>query len=345
MKHKVLTVGPSVKAKGGIASVLEVYSRTVPDFTFLPTNSAHGKIAGYLNMLATLAALPFYRLRGYDILHAHGAAGKSFVRKNIVLSWARALDFRTIYHMHAGGFPDYARRIGFDKARRKLAACDRVVVLARTWRSFYERELGLENVSVIENIVEQPAAIAPADSHPHTPVRFLFLGKICKEKGLYDLLDAVAALKRAGVAGFKVAIGGVGETETFHRKVAELALQNEVEYLGWVDAERKHAEFMRADVVLLPSYFEGMPICLLEAGVYGLPSVATGVGAVPELIADKVNGLLIPVGDAAAIDGAMKFYIENPDAMRRHGAEALGRLEAYKPENVIQELAKLYDSF
>lgn len=345
MKHKVLTVGPSVKAKGGIASVLEVYSRTVPDFTFLPTNSAHGKVAGYLNMLATLAALPFYRLRGFDVLHAHGAAGKSFVRKNIVLSWARALGFRTIYHMHAGGFPDYARRIGFDKARRKLAACDRVVVLAQTWRDFYERELGLENVSVIENIVEQPAAIAPVDSHPHSPVRFLFLGKICKEKGLYDLLSAAAALKRSGISNFKVAIGGVGETEVFHRKVAELSLQNEVEYLGWVDADRKHAEFMRADVVLLPSYFEGMPICLLEAGVYGLPSIASRVGAIPELIVDKLNGLLIPPGDSGALAEAMKFYLGNPGEIRRHGAQALGRLEAYKPENVIQELAKLYDSF
>ncbi|MDE6121096.1 MAG: hypothetical protein K2F63_04845, partial [Muribaculaceae bacterium] len=216
----VLTVGPDYHARGGIASVLEVYSRTIPGFTFLPTNSRRGKVAGYLNLISTMARMPFYRMRGYGILHAHGACGKSFVRKAMVLAWGRALGFRTIFHAHGGGFPAYAAKIGEDRARAVLGKCSAIAVLARSWVPYYRDVMCHSRVVVVENIIDAPARLP--ERLPSAELRLLFLGKLCRDKGIYDLLEALAAHKDEFAGRVSLRVGGVGETDIFLERVRSL---------------------------------------------------------------------------------------------------------------------------
>lgn len=94
--------------------------------------------------------------------------------------------------------------------------------------------------------------------------------------------------------------------------------------------------------MVLPSYVEGMPITLLEAGAYALPSIASRAGAITELIEDNANGILIDAGDRQALAAAIDRYLSDPALRRRHGEEARRRIESHLPHGVAKALENIY---
>lgn len=344
-RRKVLTVGPDINGLGGISAVLQMYRRNVPGFAFSPTNSRRGTIAGAFVLGATLLKLPFYRLAGYDTVHAHGGSGKSYIRKRIVLGWARRLGFRTVFHCHGGGFAVFAQSRGKERVSRELARYDAVAVLSGGWRRYFAGELGCRSVTVIDNMVELPAVPVERREVPEgEPVRFVFLGKLCRDKGVWDLLDALASERDSLDGRIKVSVGGNGDVDEFRRRTAELGLEGMVEYVGCVYGADKDALLRRCDVMLLPSYIEGMPITLLEAGVYAMPSITTTVGGIPELITDGVQGTLLTPGDVPALAAAIKNYAGDRQLILRQGCAAAEAVRTHLPDAVNAQLDKLYDS-
>lgn len=340
-RPRVLTVGPDIKGKGGISAVLQAYRRSFGDFRFAATNSRHGSAAGAVALAWLLLRLPFFRLAGYNTVHAHGASGKSFIRKRIVLGWARLLGFRTIFHCHGGGFRGYAESAGMEKIARRLAGYDAVAALTDGWAGFFRDSLGCPNVHVIPNIVEKPSRTAPA---PGGFLNFIFLGKLCPEKGVYDLLEAIRTVAAKYPGRFRLIVGGNGETERFLARAAELGVDSCIDFRGWIGPAAKAEIFGAGGVLVLPSYIEGMPISILEACSYGLPSISTPVGGIPELVADGESGMLVAPGDSQALAAAIGRYIENPDLAAKHGEAARLRALPHFPEEVCRALDGLYAS-
>ncbi len=131
--HRVLTIGPSRKTLGGMASVLKVYKKSVPGFKHLASNSQRGTLAGLCVLAATLVRMPFERLCGRNVLHVHTASGKSFVRKTFIMRYGRLLGYKIIYHCHGAESKEYFRRIGLPKAKKVLKLASAVVVLSESW--------------------------------------------------------------------------------------------------------------------------------------------------------------------------------------------------------------------
>ena len=96
------------------------------------------------------------------------------------------------------------------------------------------------------------------------------------------------------------------------------------------------------DVYILPSYNEGLPIAILEAMAYHHPVISTPVGGIPEIIKSGENGILVQPGDTKAIADAIKFYIENRDAIRKQGEKAYKVVLDFFPEKVFGDLKALY---
>ena len=90
-----------------------------------------------------------------------------------------------------------------------------------------------------------------------------------------------------------------------------LGLAAQVEFLGWVAGEAKQAQLAQADVFVLPSYNEGLPVSLLEAMAYGVPVISTRVGGIPELVRDGIDGFLIEPGDRAALEDRLRRLAED----------------------------------
>ncbi len=344
-KYKVLTVGPDIEGRGGISSVLKVYRRHIPGFSFLPTNSRRGHAAGYLKLLKALALIPFYRMKGYNIVHAHGGSGKSFVRKRIVLKWASAFGFKTVFHCHGGGFADYSRETGVENMRRMLSDYDALVCLSESWRKYFSTKLGCKDAVVIENIVERPGVIAEkAAFKAGETLKLLFLGKICREKGIFELVEALAVLRNRNIP-VSLTVGGIGPEEESMRSAAEQAgISTAISYVGWVEGHKKDELMRTHHVMILPSYIEGMPISLLEAGAHGMPSVATDVGAVSEIVNNGISGTIIPVGDSDALAAAIEEYASDPRLLADRGREATLIASAHFPEKIASQLDRLYDN-
>lgn len=341
---KVITIGPDIEGQGGIASVLKVYRKHYSDFSYLPTNSRHGHVAGYFTLISTLARLPFKRLAGYDTIHAHGASGKSFMRKRLVLRWAQFLGFRTIFHCHGGNFREYAARTGTDRMKSMLSGFDAVACLSEKWRRIFSEELGCPKAKIVQNIVEPPSEPkSPALPKPGEALRLLFLGKIGREKGIYELVHALSILKEKGIA-VRLTVGGTGDEESMRRAAEANGVDDMIDYAGWVEGEDKDRLLETHHILVLPSYIEGLPICLLEAGTAAMPAIATPVGAVTELIHDGVNGSIVPVGDSKALAEAIESYAADPSLIERQGIKAGEVVRGYYPDAVRLQLDRLYKS-
>jgi glycosyltransferase involved in cell wall biosynthesis len=96
--------------------------------------------------------------------------------------------------------------------------------------------------------------------------------------------------------------------------------------LGFVPHDELERLYDRAAIVVLPSYREGLPLCVIEAMAHGRPVVATKVGGIPELVEDGVTGFLVEPGDAAALRRALQRLLDDPMLRRRLGREGRRRI-------------------
>lgn len=120
------------------------------------------------------------------------------------------------------------------------------------------------------------------------------VGKYDSNKAQDVTLRAMRKLLDEGLCADLILIGGEGSAlDEVHRMIKQLKLEAHVQVHVRLDHEKIPALMAKASVFVLPSRNEGLPLVLLEAGVVGLPVVATKVGGIPELIKDHQTGLLI----------------------------------------------------
>lgn len=341
VEPKVLTIAPNPNGYGGISTVIDGYRRCFADFTSYPTNNPRGRVPGMLLFMRALAVMPFYRLRGYSVVHVHVATGKSFFRKKIVLGFARMLGYKTVYHSHAGGIRAFVESAGKKKICRTLHKCDAVIVLGNVWKKYFENELGCKRVYIVNNFVE------PLDREPDAPVageviQLLFIGKICDNKGIYDLLEALERHRDEFEGRVKVRFAGPGETEKLTDHISSHNLGGMAEYIGCIEGESKDAELRRCDALILPSHFEGMPMVLLEAANYGRACISTRVGSVDEIVDDGETGRLVPPHAPEELAEAIRHYLNNRGALAEDGRRARQKVKSFYPDAVEARLKEIY---
>lgn len=340
--HHVLFVGPHLDNRGGISSVLNGYRNNLPEFHVLATNSVKGTLAGLVNFARTLAFLPFARLRGYRILDVHGASGKSWRRKAMVIRLGKTLGYKVVFHIHSGEFRIFVDRKGVDAIRSVLARCDRTVFLTRQWKRYIDDTFGLDNTRVLGNIIDTPAVRREIPSrNGEGLLTFVFMGLFVREKGVFNLIETIARHADYFRGRARVLLCGRSNEEAVRKTIDSFGVADIVELCGWVDGERKDRLLSESHVSVLPSYNEALPMTLLEAMAYGMPVIATRVGGIPEIVDDGVNGLLVEPRDDEALFRAMSYYIENRAEIRRHGMAGRRRSEEFFPENIRDKFMQI----
>ncbi|MEZ5138954.1 MAG: glycosyltransferase family 4 protein [Acidimicrobiales bacterium] len=160
------------------------------------------------------------------------------------------------------------------------------------------------------------------------PLRVASVGRLHWKKGFDDGLVAVAALHHGGrPVEYRIA-GEGGERAKLAFLVHHHGLDGVVHLLGSRPQPEVRELLAWADVLLLPSLSEGISNAVLEAMAAGLPVVATRAGGMDEAIVDGSEGLLVDVGDAAAMAGALDALAADPDRRRALGAAAAARAAA-----------------
>ena len=242
----------------------------------------------------------------FDVIHIHMSYKGSFYRKYYVTKLCKKNNKKVIIHLHGSEFKDFYNS-GNEKRKKQIrelfTIADASIVLGEDWKKFISGIAPKANVIVINNAVALPNIQTRTISDNRT---FLFLGALIQRKGVVDLLEAVKQMKNRNVSNFHVLIAGSGAEENQLKEYTEQnGLQSYVDFLGWITKEQKPSLLEKADVLLLPSYNEGLPIAILEAMSYALPIISTDVGSIAEAVQEDVNGFLIAPGDVNALTDAM----------------------------------------
>jgi glycosyltransferase involved in cell wall biosynthesis len=164
-------------------------------------------------------------------------------------------------------------------------------------------------------------------------------------EALYDNATAVRALAllRQQLPQARLTLAGSGPEEAALRAlVAELGLQDAVHFAGTLDREGVARLYGEADLMLNPSRADNMPNSVLEAMASGVPVVSTSVGGVPFLIQDGRTGLLVPVGDAAAMAAAALRVLSEPGLWPALHLAGLQDVQQYTWPRVAQRLLTTY---
>jgi glycosyltransferase involved in cell wall biosynthesis len=152
---------------------------------------------------------------------------------------------------------------------------------------------------------------------PTRPFRFLYAGRMLADKGLYELVEAFRSIIQDGVE-CSLWLSGFADVENVssiaQQQLSQWGEEAGIEWLGASDAmETVYAD---VDCVVLPSYREGMPRSLLEAGAMGLPVVATDVPGCRNIIQHGFNGLLCASRSSASLKQAMLQMLAMPAGER-----------------------------
>ncbi|MDR7116521.1 glycosyltransferase [Caulobacter sp. BE254] len=209
------------------------------------------------------------------------------------------------------------------------------------------RGVPAERVHFVPNAVKPPTVLATPFSRTGLPPRIVAAGRLHPKKG-FDVLVAALALLRDGWEGFggqafDCEIAGEGdERGRLEGLIAQHGLQDRVRLAGWRDDVP--AFLATGDVFAFPSYQEGFPLVLLEAMAVGLPVVSSAIAGPVELIADGVDGALVPPGDPAALARALAGLVATPQKAVALGVAARAKVLAeYGPASLQRRLDAVLD--
>lgn len=184
-----------------------------------------------------------------------------------------------------------------------------------------------------------------AKSFDPAQLKFLFVGRLVREKGILDLLEAFKQVS-ARHPGVTLTIAGelmTNERDQVTVKLVEahLADNPNVHYAGFV--KDTPALFNRHDVFLLPSYREGLPRSILEAMASGLPVIATNIRGCREEVIDHETGYLVPVAEPDALIKAMESFIIHPERLSVYGQRGREVVEErFDESNVLTRQLNLF---
>ncbi|MEA5601264.1 glycosyltransferase family 4 protein [Nostoc sp. UHCC 0252] len=348
---KITMLGESLERQGGIVSVQRlILEEATSDIKFthittLPNGSASQKLLVFVQAIGEL----FWNLlnKKADLIHIHVSDRGSAFRHSIttVISWL--FQKPLIIHTHSADFHlFYSQLPQFLKKwlSWSFCKCTRFIVLSDSWKKFYIENLGLkpEQVIVLPNAVRIPAQIPQRlDSNE---VFFLFLGRIGERKGAFDLIHAFASIPIEEKSKAKLVIAGDGDVEKARSLIQSLNLVDYITIFDWVNQEKRDELLAKADVFVLPSYNEGLPMALLEAMSWGLAVITTKVGGIPEVVTQDHNGLLINPGEIQQLSEAMQSLIADKNLRMLLGNNARIRVKDLDINNYLASLKYIYTS-
>jgi glycosyltransferase involved in cell wall biosynthesis len=228
--------------------------------------------------------------------------------------------------------------------RRKVERADQVVCISQFARRQLMRLTAPVHWAKLQlcRLGVDPAHFAPsAQAREAGPVRLLSVGRLTPPKGQWLLVQACAALQRTGVAFELTVVGDGPDRAALTAAVAHHGLQGQVRFTGALNQTQVRAELAHADVFVLPSLAEGIPVVLMEAMASGVPCVTSPVNGIPELIEHDRNGLLATPGDVDALMLQLRRVIE--DGALRQRLAAAGRSQVERGFHLARNVTLLAD--
>ncbi|HUI98776.1 MAG TPA: glycosyltransferase family 4 protein [Usitatibacter sp.] len=343
----VVMIGTDPRTRGGISSVIRnwraagLFERWPVDYVVTHRDGTRReKLAAAWQALAACLALGWRNGRG--VLHVHAASRWSFWRKSVYMAAALAAGWPVVFHLHGGGFARFlceesgpvARRI----VRLFLDRAAAIVVPSERWAAWMRRVTSNPRIVMIPNSVTLPAL----SSSLREPGLVAFAGRCGEGKGLFDLLEAVAALAPRA-PHLRLECAGEGDLDAVLARARALGIAERLVLRGWIAPRERDELLARAWVFVLPSRAEALPMSVLEAMAAACAVVATAVGGIPDVVRHGVNGLLVPPAEPGALAEALAALLSDPGRAARLGRAARATIaERYTVDRAVERLEQVY---
>lgn len=341
----VIMVGNYYKgnAIGGMASVVRAYEPYFESWHYLSSwrdVSKVGKLWYASKAYISFASKIFFCSK-YKILHVHVASAASFYRKAHFIKLAKRMGLKVIFHMHSAVFKEYFEECNDkDYLLKIMCMADSFIALSRSWKEYYA-SIGVpkEKIVVINNPVDYPKEF---NYEKDASVRMLFLGELLERKGVWDVLKAINEHQDSLRGKLKLKIGGNKREKDVVDFISKNNLTDIIEFEGWVAGDKKWQLLNWANLVILPSFNEGLPITLLEAMAYSCALISTPVGGIPEILENGENGLMVTPGNSEEIAKAIQYFVDNSVKCQDMGEKSYQKVIPFLPETVFKQLSNLY---
>jgi glycosyltransferase involved in cell wall biosynthesis len=177
---------------------------------------------------------------------------------------------------------------------------------------------------------------------PESAVLCITVGSLTPQKDHENLFAAVLEVRKTHSDVYFVVVGGGALEESLRARISELGLESHVLLLGTrLDVPRL---LNAADVFVLPSAWEGLPITILEVMASGVPCIATDVGGVAEVIVNGVSGFIVPPHDPGLLAERILELAQDPELRARMAASSRSVYEgAYTSQAMTRQTEALYD--
>ncbi len=290
-----------------------------------------------------------YKLKAkkYDVILFETGTGLSVVRDTYFSKLAKQKNKKTkvVVTIHSA---DY--ELVFTKKTRKYIFrnmskyVDGITCLSSPFAKIVKSHISKPQIFVLPNCCKirltQDEMDNKINSHKKSKISLLYIGGICDCKGIYDLMNVAREMPERNEFELHIAGNLLGkENEDKFSSLYEK--DKDIFYYGYISGDKKHEVLTKADVVVLHSYSEGMPISLLEAISFGNYVVSTDVGGVKEFFGKC--GIINQAGDSTALENSIRYLLNNREEMIKKQIENYSYSESFSEKAYIYKLCDIFD--
>lgn len=347
----VLMIGVDKTSVGGMLTVVENYLNDgdfckQTNLRYIPSVVNSTALKKILFFIKSFLRITFCIVcRKIDIVHIHMAERTSVYREGVIARLAKLLGCKVIIHMHGANIETWynaqssvIRRI----ATHFIDAADRVIVLGKSWIPFMERVVRKKSkIIVVYNAV--PSVLC--NPYSLNSKNIIFLGMLIQRKGIEDLLCAFSNIKNDVPKDIVLKLYGDDKSQNIRDLIERYDLSDRAKYCGWLTNADKPSVLKDCMLNVLPSYNEGLPMTILETMAYGIPNISTNIAAIPELIKDGENGLLITPGDTVSLQKALLELLLNEKKRQQMSCKAYESIQGnFTVEKHLKNILDIYKS-
>ncbi len=357
---RLVVVGPLPPPVGGVETVTKAIleSDTLREFVVYHCDTTKGRpkqtqgkfdlgnmwwaLIHFRRMLVTVI-----RVRPDAVYMPVTATWSGFWRDAVLALIGRFVGARIVGHVHGAWLDRILERKGLTGriVRLCLDQYDTLLMLGTPWKRLMESYGYKGNVFIVAPTVSWKCSEAGKTfvrRYDNGSAKGLFVGQVGARKGVFELLEALYSLKLAGKTALMTIVGPSefeGEWDAVMACWKKLDLQDVVRFTGPLEGEALYGEFRDSDYFVLPSHSEGLPIVMLEAGMFGLPVVATPVGAVTDVLEHGRNAVIVQPGDVKGLAEAIERVVKDAEFRERLGCELRRDVDRYQPNAICSRIA------
>lgn len=270
----------------------------------------------------------------------------SIIRDFFFLKAAKKKKVRMTIHLHGGLYLFKEKKPFFiNKALKTIFSWDYpIIALSNKEKEKIQTTYNAKHVYVLPNCIDLSASSTFFRENSPQKLEILYIGRIEPNKGIDYIYDALSILNTSDM-NFMLHFAGKEQGDRHYIRDFEQLLGNKFIYEGIVSGKQKDDLLKKCNVFLLPSFYEGLPMSLLECMSFGMVPVTTNVGSIEDFVENGKTGLFVKIKDSDSIVSMLTRLYDDPVLLEELSKGAREKIFAtLNPQEYISKLNWIYDN-